>query len=137
MPTPPTELARVWLLKAHSDLHTAIQIGGLPDGHLDAGIYHCQQAAEKALKGFLVFREMAFEKIHDLEKILQETTAVEPTFRQLKIAAASLTPYSFAYRYPSEQGFIEPSREEFDEAVQQAQDIYDFVLNLLPKEARP
>ncbi len=48
------ELSRAWLLKAHSDLHTAQQIGSLPDGHLDAGIYHCQQAAEKSLKGFLV-----------------------------------------------------------------------------------
>lgn len=41
------ELSRVWLLKAHSDLHTAHQIGDLPDGHLDDGIYHCQQVAEK------------------------------------------------------------------------------------------
>ena len=137
MPRPPSELARAWLLKAHSDLHTAIQIGGLPDGHLDAGIYHCQQAAEKALKGFLVFRETAFEKIHDLEKIIQQAMEIEPGFGQLEIAAASLTPYSSAYRYPSEQGFIEPSREEFDEAIRQAQTIYDFVLNLLPKEARP
>jgi hypothetical protein len=30
-----------------------------------------------------------------------------------------------------------PSREEFDEALQHAQAIYDFVLNLLPAEARP
>src|SRR5580700_2410052 len=44
------ELSRTWLIKAHNDLHTAQQIGGLPDGHLDAAIYHCQQAAEKTLK---------------------------------------------------------------------------------------
>ena len=30
-----------------------------------------------------------------------------------------------------------PSREEFDAALQHAQAIYDFVLNLLPAEARP
>ena len=38
------DLSRAWLLKAHSDLHTARQIGSLPDGHLDAGIYHCYGA---------------------------------------------------------------------------------------------
>jgi len=38
---------------------------------------------------------------------------------------------------PAEQGFLEPSREEFDEALQHAQAIYDFVLSLLPAEARP
>ena len=47
MAKPAAELCRAWLQKAHSDLHTAQQIGSLPDGHLDAGIYHCQQAAEK------------------------------------------------------------------------------------------
>ena len=52
MAQPATKLARAWLLKAFSDLDTARQIGGLTEGHLDAGIYHCQQAAEKALKGF-------------------------------------------------------------------------------------
>jgi len=30
-----------------------------------------------------------------------------------------------------------PSREEFDAALQYAQTIYDFVLILLPAEARP
>ena len=30
-----------------------------------------------------------------------------------------------------------PTHEEFDEALNHAQAIYDFVLNLLPAEARP
>jgi HEPN domain-containing protein len=137
MNKPLAELTRAWLLKAHSDLHTAIQIGGLPDGHLDAGIYHCQQAAEKALKGFLVARETPFEKIHDLEKLIEQTVKLEPSFKQLTTAAETLTPYASAYRYPDETAFLESSREEFAEAVRQAQTIYDFVLNLLPKEARP
>jgi hypothetical protein len=68
MDKPAAELSRAWLRKAHSDLHTARQIGGLPDGHLDAGIYHCQQAAEKSLKGFLIFHGSPFEKVHDLGK---------------------------------------------------------------------
>ena len=33
------ELSRAWLHKAHSDQHTAHQIGNLPDGHLDVGIF--------------------------------------------------------------------------------------------------
>ena len=137
MADPAAELSRAWLLKAHSDLHTAIQIGGLPDGHLDAGIYHCQQAAEKALKGFLVFHGIAFEKIHDLRKLINQVESLDAGFQQYRDAAEALTPYAAAYRYPGEFGFLEPSRDEFDEAVRQAQAIYDFVLNLLPKEARP
>jgi HEPN domain-containing protein len=137
MARPAAELCRAWLLKAHSDLHTAHQIGSLPDGHLDAGIYHCQQAAEKTLKGFLIFHSSPFEKVHDLGKIIERAIRINPAFRQHEDAADALTPYSVAYRYPDEQGFLEPSREEFDEALQHAQTIYDFVLKLLPAEARP
>jgi HEPN domain-containing protein len=137
MDRPAAELCRAWLLKAHSDLHTAHQIGSLPDGHLDAGIYHCQQAAEKTLKGFLIFHGSPFEKVHDLGKIIEQAIRINPAFRQHEDAADALTPYSVAYRYPDEQGFLEPSHEEFNEALQHAQTIYDFVLKLLPAEARP
>ena len=137
MPKPAAELSRAWLRKAFSDLDTARQIGGLPDGHLDAGIYHCQQAAEKTLKGFLVFHGKPFEKIHDLGKILEQAILVNAAFEKFADAADTLTPYSVAYRYPDEQGVLEPSREEFDEALQHASAIYDFVVNLLPMEARP
>jgi len=131
------DLSRAWLLKAHSDLHTAQQIGTLPDGHLDAGIYHCQQAAEKTLKGFLIFHGKPFEKVHDVGKIIEQAVRINPAFRQHEDAADALTPYSVAYRYPDEQGFLEPSREEFDEALEHAKGIYDFVLSQLPEEARP
>ena len=45
------ELVRAWLIKARNDLDTARQISAIPEGHLDSAIYHCQQAAEKAVKG--------------------------------------------------------------------------------------
>jgi hypothetical protein len=48
------DLVRAWLIKARNDLDTARQIGRLPDGHLDTAIYHCQQAAEKGIKGVVV-----------------------------------------------------------------------------------
>lgn len=137
MADPTEELVRVWLLKAYSDLHTAMQIGGLPDGHLDAGIYHCQQAAEKALKGYLVFRGITFEKIHDLRKLINQAESSKPEFQQFREAAAILTPYGVAYRYPDELAILEPSREEFDDALKKAQEVYDFVLNLLPADAKP
>ena len=137
MPIPATELARAWLLKAYSDWDTARQIGGLTDGHLDAGIYHCQQAAEKALKGFLVLHGKPVDRIHDLGKLLEQVVLVNAAFDQFADAADILTPYSVAYRYPDEQGILEPSREEFDEALDYARGIYDFVLGQFPSAARP
>ncbi len=42
-----------------------------------------------------------------------------------------------AFRYPGGPHEPMPSREEFDEAIQHAQAIYDFVLKKLPPEAHP
>ncbi|MEK7329019.1 MAG: HEPN domain-containing protein, partial [Chloroflexota bacterium] len=58
------QLVQNWLIKAQHDLATARKLSDGPDPYLDTAIYHCQQAAEKAVKGFLVFRDQRFEKVH-------------------------------------------------------------------------
>ncbi len=49
-------LTRDWLTKAAHDLQNARIVSVTPDGPLDTAIYHCQQAAEKSLKGWLIWR---------------------------------------------------------------------------------
>lgn len=44
------DLMRRWLVKAWHELAAAGKLSGGPDVYLDVAIYHCQQAAEKALK---------------------------------------------------------------------------------------
>jgi HEPN domain-containing protein len=61
------EWVRSWLIKAHSDLRSARALVALPEPATDTAIYHCQQAAEKALKGYLAFRDQPLERTHVLE----------------------------------------------------------------------
>jgi HEPN domain-containing protein len=131
------ELVRSWLTKARNDLDTARQISGLPDGHLDTAIYHCQQAAEKAVKGFLAFHDHRLERTHDIEHLVELATQYESTFASRASAAATLTPYVAAYRYPGEAPTVEPSRPEFDEALRLADEVVKFALHLLPKDVHP
>jgi HEPN domain-containing protein len=56
MSEPKNELTQSWLKKAKRDLETARKLAKDPEPLLDTAIYHFQQAAEKALKGFLVFQ---------------------------------------------------------------------------------
>ena len=63
------ELLRSWLTKAASDLRSARVLGSADDAPLDTAIYHCQQTAEKAVKAFLVSREISPEKTHDIRKL--------------------------------------------------------------------
>jgi HEPN domain-containing protein len=131
-----SELLRSWLAKAANDLRTARILGAAEDAPLDTAIYHCQQCAEKAVKAFLVHCGTTPQKTHDIRNLTLQAATHEPTFNQLIDMAAALTPYAWEFRYPDDLADTYPTREEFDNAPQHAQAIYDFVLNLLPKEAR-
>ena len=62
-------LLRSWLTKAANDLRGARILGAADDAPLDTAIYHCQQTAEKAVKAFLIFKELSPEKTHDIRKL--------------------------------------------------------------------
>ena len=131
------ELVRGWLTRADHDLRSARALAALADPLLDTAIYHCQQAAEKSVKAWLQVRDVVIPKTHDIEELIELAAASHSEFTEHSKAAETLTPYVSAFRYPG--GFEEPmpSREEFDAALKDAQTIFDFVVNLLPKEARP
>ena len=50
----PVPAAKVWMIKAWRDLETARRVATGEPPFLDVAVYHCQQAAEKAVKAFLV-----------------------------------------------------------------------------------
>jgi len=131
------ELVRDWLTRASHDLRSSRALASLEDPLLDTGIYHCQQAAEKAVKAWLQSIDHPFPKTHDIEELVERASGVNPDFRKFDKAASVLTPYVSAFRYPGGYDDPMPTREEFDEALQYAQAIYDFVLSQLPPDARP
>jgi len=131
------ELVRAWLIKARNDLTTAREVGALADGPLDTAIYHCQQAAEKAVKGFLAFHDHRLERSHDVERLVELASGYEARFKNYEDAAIILTPYATAYRYPGEFATLEPSRAEFEEALKLAGDLMSFALSLLPADVQP
>ncbi len=51
----PSRTSQVWFAKAKRDLDSATKLAEGPEPYLDTAIYHCQQAAEKAVKGFLIY----------------------------------------------------------------------------------
>ncbi len=92
--------------------------------HLDIGSYHCQQAAEKALKAYLTARESIFPKTHSLEQLLDMCIPSAGAFEQLRDHAKRLTPLVHEFRYPSE--VVEPTAEEATQALGLAEEIYRF-----------
>jgi hypothetical protein len=95
---------RGWLLKAADDLRGAeIDLAAVPPLTGDAA-FHCQQAAEKALK------------------------ALEPLCRR----AERLSTFAWIFRYPGD--LEDPPVEEVVEALVVARDVHNAVIARLPAE---
>jgi hypothetical protein len=66
MDTSKQDLIEAWLKKAKHDLAAAKKIASGDTTYLDTAMYHCQQAAEKAIKAFLTAYDVRFDKTHDI-----------------------------------------------------------------------
>lgn len=102
MPAPRKDIeekVRQWLLYASDDLTAARHVLTLPEcpGWLVAN--HAQQAAEKALKGFLVHHVVDFPFTHDIRLLLDLCSPLAEWAEQLRDAEI-LTQYAVSARYP-------------------------------------
>ena len=134
MNDPRIELTKSWLTKAEHDLDSAKKLSEEPNPLFDTAIYHCQQVAEKALKGYLAFLDQPLEKTHDIRVLVQMGIQTDARFSRLMEDAERLTPYAEEFRYPGDEN--EPSKEEFDLAMQSSEKIFSFVMDLLSNELR-
>jgi len=130
-----SQLVQNWLIKAQHDLASARVLAASNPPLLDTAIYHCQQAAEKVVKGYLVYCDQEFGRVHDIEVLIRIAMSCVETFVDWIDVGIELTPYARVYRYPGSAA--DPSREQFDRAVTAAEGLYGFVLSLLPSETWP
>lgn len=96
-----------WLRKADGDLRAAERLAPAAEDYDTAG-FHCQQAVEKYLKGYLfvVLRRPA--RTHDLVALL---SAIDPSFgfsaNEVKMVKL-LNPFAVDFRYPNDDEIAEP-----------------------------
>jgi HEPN domain-containing protein len=126
---------RAWFVKAADDLRAAEALTAISPPLLDEAVFHCQQAAEKALKGFLTWNGRAFRKTHNLEEIGEQCLSVDSTLREVINEAVPLSENAWKFRYPGSP--YEPTSEEVLEALSIAQRVVETVLNRMPADLRP
>ncbi len=132
MPPPdPRPAAAEWLTRADRDLQAARTLLRDEPPLPELAVYHAQQAAEKALKGFLAWHSRPFAKVHDLAPLVLECSAVDAGFDQFAATAATLTPYAVQFRYPDEGGPLAPVISDAEEALRLAADLVRFVRSRL------
>lgn len=126
---------REWLTKAAHDLRAAeFELTAEPPLTWDI-VFHCQQLAEKSLKGFLAWYDVPFHKTHNLVEIGEPCVAIGATLEDLVRRAARLTDYAWKFRYPGEPE--EPSVSEAQPSLGLAREVYQAILSRLPLEVRP
>jgi len=114
-----------WLAKARRDLQAARLMIESEEPLLDTGAYHCQQAGEKALKGWLTFHGTPVIKTHDLVHLIRECGRLDASFLEMSEMADFLSPFAVDFRYP---GYLfEPPKEEAEAALGFAERIVVFV----------
>jgi len=112
---------RGWLVKADDDLRgAAIDLAASPPLSGDA-LFHCQQAVEKALKGFLTFHDRPFRKTHDLDELAMECERLDDSLVGVLDRARDLTPFAWRFRYPGDDE--PPPATEIVEALALARDV--------------
>jgi HEPN domain-containing protein len=126
MHDPASELSQEWLVRAEHDLRVARYLLTMPDPPAESVGFHAQQCAEKALKGFLTFHHVPFERRHDLNYLIDLCLSVDGDFEGFRADVDELTPYAVEFRYPDALPLmpLEPARA----AVDTAERIYDFVV---------
>lgn len=119
-------LFQEWFDKADEDelsINAILTEKGAPS----TACFLSQQMGEKYLKGFLVFHEKEFPKIHQLEKLLNMCKEIDNSFEVLKDDAVLLSEFYVETRYPGDvpEGF---SWNDARKAFESAKKIKDFVL---------
>lgn len=123
------EHAGAWIEKAKNDLLNADNNLASEQIPYDTVCFHCQQAAEKLLKAYLVAHNKAYPITHNLFTILEYILEYDSTAENFRESLAILNPYSVEVRYPGDAWMPAPS--DAKEARQAVQEIYNWVKSKL------
>jgi len=120
------DIVKQWIEKADHDLGTAQVTYLYIPKYLDTIAFHCQQAAEKYLKGFLLFLDIPYKKQHSLNYLLGVISQKVEISDELYDNASELEDFAVEIRYPDTS--VDLSDDEIQQAFKIAKLIRAFVL---------
>lgn len=121
----------VWFEKAEHDILSITNNLASARIPWDKVTFDAQQAAEKYLKGFLVYHTRKPPKTHDLVELLALCTDFRQELSSLKPDCRELTQLGFVSRYPDTPG--DPTEIEARRAVDIARRVREAVLQSVSK----
>lgn len=123
--------AQEWQRLADMDLRTAEYLLSMSPLPVEIICYHCQQSAEKYLKGYLVFCGIAPPKMHDLDELCKLCIKSTDSFKSISDKCSDLTAYGVQPIYPMELILEE---KDMQHALESAKAIKNFVLSIIQEK---
>ena len=116
------DYVKEWFEFADMDFMTARHLNeNMRPKPLEIICYHCQQAAEKLLKGLLLAFDVKLQKTHDLGLLIEQLQAfLEIEEKYLEICD-DLTPYGVKIRYPQE---LDIEEHHAAKALREAEELF-------------
>jgi len=108
-----------WLRKADLDIRLAEFLLAENTTFWDAIAFHCQQAAEKYLKAFLVSHQIEIPKTHNIRELLGIVAGVDKKLAQYLKSSTILTPYGVLVRYPDDAQRVDFKKAEMSVGLAQ------------------
>jgi HEPN domain-containing protein len=91
---------REWVKKAEEDYVLARHARGSKTPVHDGVCFHCQQCAEKHLKGLMEEHGLTVPRFHDLEELMDTLATHHPTLRSFRRGLVFLSGFAVDPRYP-------------------------------------
>lgn len=117
-----------WFEYAENDFEAATILSAQLKPKYEIVCYHCQQCAEKVLKGYIASNNGRLLKTHDLVVLCQTSANYDPDFENIIEQCSDLTIYTSEVRYPN---FMAIESYHMKKAIENATIIREFVLRKL------
>ncbi|KPU45175.1 HEPN domain protein [Oxobacter pfennigii] len=115
-----------WLNKSERDIKSAKVLKENDCGN-DTVAFHCHQAIEKALKGFILYKKKELISGHSLVYLCKESAVLHNAFKNYLKECALINQYYIETRYPADIPLI-VTDDDASECIKIAEDIYNMVL---------
>lgn len=84
-------IVKEWLDFANKDISCAKYLLDMRPVPIEIICYHCEQAAEKVLKGYLIHQDVEPPRTHDLRLICKMCADIDETFDEISQSCVNLT----------------------------------------------
>lgn len=124
-----------WLTRSRKDLRSAAVLLSVDPPEVADGLFHLQQALEKAAKAALTAADVPFRRTHDLVGLGRAMRGIAPDLAGRVEEIAPLGALAVALRYPSPEE--EPPPEEAREALVRVGELVDAIAGWLDRRLGP